>query len=221
MSRFATVLSTTTVKGDDLKINDGLEVGSIVTSPVTARRLSEFTPYLRTIVGGGDDSVGGTGTESGSNGPKFNNPQDMCLSAGKTHWFVVEGPYTNNCRIRMVSMETLVATTLAGDGSCDGRIEGTGASARFDNPKRCKASPDGLHLYVTDGGQFGRHTLYRVTIADGETIFFAGDGSSHGGNPIVDGTGTSAKFRNPGNMAISADSSTIYVRILQLPYSIL
>ena len=95
-------------------------------------------------------------------------------------------------------MENPEVTTLAGSSS--GFAEGTGTSAKFQNP--LGVISDGTNLYVADRHN---HRIRKIVISTGAVTTIAGSGSAG----FADGTGTSAKFSSPAGLAI--DGTNLYV----------
>lgn len=91
-------------------------------------------------------------------------------------------------------------TTLAGNGSAS-LINGTGTSATFNSPHGIAVDNNG-NVYVADEVS----SVIRKITPDGMVTTFAGSGTVGSSN----GTGTSASFRNPFDIAIDA-SGNLYV----------
>jgi sugar lactone lactonase YvrE len=95
-----------------------------------------------------------------------------------------------------------VVTTVAGSAGISGSTDGTGSSARFNNLNGVVVDGAG-NLYVADNAN---HTIRKVTPAGVVTTL--------GGSPLVsgsdDGTGNTARFKNPHNLAVDS-AGTLYV----------
>jgi hypothetical protein len=113
---------------------------------------------------------------------RFNQPYNVKADA-MGRLFV---PDQNNHAIRRVDPDGAVMT-LAGNGE-PGTADGTGATARFDNPTGLAIAGDGT-VYVADRNN---HLLRAVTPA-GQVSTIAGDGT--GG--FRDGPGPQAQFKPP------------------------
>ena len=92
-------------------------------------------------------------------------------------------------------------STLAGTAGNSGSADGTGTSARFNDPNG--VTTDGKNLYVADSGN---HTIRKVVIATGEVTTLAGTAGSSGS---TDNTGTLARFNDPHG--ITTDGTDLYV----------
>ena len=108
---------------------------------------------------------------------------------------------SGNHTIRKVVIATGVVTTLAGTAGFSGSSDGTGTTARFNDPNG--VTTDGTNLYVADSGN---HTIRKVVIATGVVTTLAGTAGSSGSS---DNTGTSARFTI--QMAITTDGTNLYV----------
>jgi sugar lactone lactonase YvrE len=125
---------------------------------------------------------------------KFDQPTGITVDTNGTIYVADTG----NHRIRKVT-PTGVVTTLA--GSSLGYSNGSGTSARFNNPGGIVVAPDG-NIFITDTGNFRIRTVTPLGIV----TTFAGSGSA--GN--LDGIGTVAQFWSPIGITMSTDG-TIYV----------
>ena len=90
-------------------------------------------------------------------------------------------------------------STVAGAASM-GTGDGTGTNAQFNNPEGLAVDAAG-NVYVADANN---HRIRKIT-PDNVVSTFAGSGSGY-----LDGTGTSAKFSNPREIAIDA-AGNLYV----------
>lgn len=86
-----------------------------------------------------------------------------------------------------------VVSTLAGTAGLSGSIDGTGAAARFNNPKGVVADSLG-NIFVADSGN---HTIRKITNG-GVVTTFAGVAGTFGS---INGTGTAARFFFPNRIA--------------------
>lgn len=101
--------------------------------------------------------------------------------------------------VRKVEIATGTVSTVAGNGP--GSTDGTGADARFYNPR--DVTSDGTNLYVTD--EYNR-TVRKISIATGEVTTLAGSPDVFGGK---DGVGAEARFNFP--KGITNDGTYLYV----------
>lgn len=124
---------------------------------------------------------------------KFKSPYDIAL-AGAATAYVAD---TTNNAVRLIANAKV--TTLAGDGTV-GFVNGPAKSARFSGPGSVAAGAAGK-VYVSDYG----NNAVRV-IANGAVITLAGDGSKG----FADGPLSSAKFKNPGGIAVDS-AGRVYV----------
>ncbi|EOD12245.1 hypothetical protein EMIHUDRAFT_44143, partial [Emiliania huxleyi CCMP1516] len=104
--------------------------------------------------------------------------------------------------IRRVEVATGEVTTLAGSGEF-GDADGVGDAAEFYSPTGIAISPDGA-LFVTD---LDNDKIRRVEVATGSVTTIAGSGQVGG----ADGVGDAAQFDNPAGIAISPDSTALFV----------
>jgi sugar lactone lactonase YvrE len=128
---------------------------------------------------------------------QFNLPQGIAVdTAGNV--YVSD---TNNDMIRVISASGVV-TTLAGAAGQSGNSDGTGASARFNNPEGIAMDAAG-NLYVAD---FGNSTIRKI--AAGATVTTLAGSSAQTGS--ADGENSAAQFNHPS--AVSLDGAgNVYV----------
>jgi sugar lactone lactonase YvrE len=144
--------------------------------------------YFGTLAGTALSSGSADGTGSTA---RFNYPYDIALdTAGNL--FVAD---TFNHTIRKVTSAG-VATTLAGSAGNSGSTDGTGSSARFNNPAGIAVDTAG-NLFAAD---LGNHTIRKVTSA-GVVTTLAGTAGVTGS---TDGTGSAARFYSPFGNAVDA-----------------
>ncbi|HEX2568077.1 MAG TPA: hypothetical protein VH877_00875 [Polyangia bacterium] len=98
---------------------------------------------------------------------------------------------------------------IAGQYGGAGSLDGTGTSARFNNPGGAVYDGAGV-LYVADTSNY---TIRKVVLATGAVTTFAG---RPGGYGLLDGVGAAARFANPQGLALDgagnlyvADANTI------------
>jgi sugar lactone lactonase YvrE len=160
----------------------------------TIRTVDLGTGVVRTFAGragqfGGDD---GTGPSA-----RFNNPFGITVDHGNL--YVADG---SNDTIRQVELATGAVVTLAGTALQYGKVDGTGAGARFNGPFGVTCDKQG-NLFVTD---FGNDAIRQVVIATREVSTVAGTATKPGS---VDGTGTDARFNVP--YGLTSDGNNLYV----------
>ncbi|MCK5236774.1 MAG: hypothetical protein KAR06_07295, partial [Deltaproteobacteria bacterium] len=127
---------------------------------------------------------------------RFKSPYGVTTDGASL--FVTElGSYA----IRKIDLATTEVTTIAGDASTSGTIDGVGSAARF---KRMKGiTTDGTNLYTVG---WDNKTVRKIVIATGEVTTIAG---SPGVTGHVDGIGSAARFYSP--MSIVFDGTDLYV----------
>lgn len=138
------------------------------------------------------DSADGTGAAA-----RFYSPFGVAVDrAGNV--FVAD---SFNSTVRKIAPGGIV-TTLAGAARSRGNADGTGASARFDQPFGIAADGNGT-VYVSDATA---NTIRKISAA-GVVSTLAGQGGSAGS---TDGTGTSARFMVPYGIAVDT-AGTVFV----------
>jgi len=117
---------------------------------------------------------------------------------------------SSNKRIALITPEGVVST-LAG-GTTLGFLDGTGAAAKFNNPKGLVALPNG-NIVVSDASNM------RIRLVTPEGVVSTLAGQTTGGH--LDGTGAAAKFSSPQKVAVLpngnivvADASNNRVRLV-------
>ncbi|MBL6636392.1 MAG: hypothetical protein ISP35_09375, partial [Ilumatobacteraceae bacterium] len=133
---------------------------------------------------GSSGSVDGTGAAA-----RFKNPRGVAVD-GVGNVYVAD---SYNHVIRKVTPGGVV-TTLAGTAGSSGSVDGTGAAARFKNPRG--VAVDGVgNVYVADTDN---HVIRKVT-PGGVVTTLAGTAGSSGS---VDGTGAAARFNSLRGVAV-------------------
>jgi hypothetical protein len=159
----------------------------------TIRKIVIATGEVTTLAGtaGSSGSTDNTGALA-----RFNDPHGITTD-GTTLYVADFGNHT----IRKVAIAIRVVTTLAGTAGSLGSTDGTGPSARFNNP--LGITTDGTDLYVADSGN---HTIRRVAAkvvtALGRTTTLAGSAGSSGS---ADGTGATARFFLPSGITTDGE----------------
>ncbi len=159
----------------------------------TIRKVT-LTGQVTTLAGKPQQVGSADGTGSGAT---FFSPWGVAAdSAGNI--YVAD---TQNHTIRKITPAGVV-TTLAGQAGLNGSTDGTGNSARFNQPWGIAIGPGGV-LYVAD---YGNSTIRKVTAA-GVVTTLAGSAQQSGS---TDGSGSAARFNNPEGLTVDA-SGNIYV----------
>jgi sugar lactone lactonase YvrE len=135
--------------------------------------------------------------DGGSPHAQFKQPTGVAVDAGG-NVYVAD---TFNSTIRKIPPGGPV-TTLAGQTGIQGGTDGAAGAALFGSPSGV-AVDSGGNLYVSD---FGTSSIRKVTAA-GVVSTLAGTTGVAGS---VDGTGTAAKFNEPGGIGVDA-SGNVYV----------
>lgn len=143
---------------------------------------------VSSYAGGTQGSTDGTGLSA-----QFDNVNG--ITSDGTNLYLAD---TDNHRIRKIVIATAVSSTLA--GSTSGYMDGTGASARFNNPRGI--TTDGTNLFVADTLN---SRIRKIVIATGEVTTLAGSG----GTGSADGTGSTATFNSLEHL--TTDGNNLYV----------
>jgi len=144
-------------------------------------------------IAGSAASTDGTGTAA-----RFSTPNDVVTDG--TNLYVAD---TGNSTIRKVVIATGAVSTLAGTAGVTGSADGTGATARFNNPFGLAISSDKTTLYLSDSGN---NTIRKIAISTGAVTTFAGTAGVLGSS---NGIGASASFSSP--TGIATDGTNLYV----------
>ncbi|RYZ54417.1 MAG: hypothetical protein EOP49_05205, partial [Sphingobacteriales bacterium] len=145
------------------------------------RKIDGITKVVSTFAGQHNNA----GTIDGNAGTaKFINPNAMAYHNG----FLYVGQQN---AIRKIDMNGVV-TTLAGDCTSSGNIDGIGNAAKFNNISSITFDHNGL-MYVTDQSN---QSIKTINITTGEVRTLMGGISS-----FVDGTQSAARFSNPSGIA--------------------
>jgi sugar lactone lactonase YvrE len=167
------------------------EDGGLATGPgelsdaAPATRMS--TPMLTLVAGrlGGFGNIDGTGANA-----RFKKPSGLAID-GTGNLFVVD---SYNYTIRKIVIATGVVSTIAGSPAKGDSVDGTGAEARFYLPEGVACDGDG-NLFVADSVN---NTVRKIVVATGVVTTFSGSAGHQGS---TDGTGTSARFYSPRDVA--------------------
>lgn len=142
--------------------------------------------------------AGGPGLADGTGGAaRFNNPIGVAIDGGGNLYVADKFNHT----IRKVSPEGTV-TTLAGTAGSSGGVDGTGGTARFNNPFGVAVDGAG-NVYV---GGFVGQTIRKIT-PSGVVTTLAGANGTRGS---ADGAGGFARFADPFGVATDS-SGNVYV----------
>ena len=152
--------------------------------------VAQSSGVVSTLAGSGTPGyTDGTGTSA-----QFKNPYGVAVD-GAGNVYVAD---RYNHRIRKITTSGVVST-LAGSGT-PGNADGTGTSAQFYNPTGVAVDGAG-NVYVAD---LSNHRIRKITTS-GVVSTLAGSTSGY-----TDGTGTSAKFKNPSGVAVDG-AGNVYV----------
>ena len=166
--------------------------GNVYVGDRNNNRIRKITPsgVVTTFAGSTQGYTEGTGTFA-----KFNNIYSVAVD-GSGNVYVADA---GNNRIRKIT-PTGVVTTLAGSGTA-GYADGTGAAAQFNFPTGVAVDGSG-NVYVAESVN---HRIRKIS-PTGVVTTFAGSGTAG----FADGTGTSAQFNAPSDVAVDV-SSNVYV----------
>jgi len=140
-------------------------------------------------------SADGTGSAA-----RFNEPGGAAVD-GAGNVYVADSA---NHTVRKVTSLGVV-TTLAGLAGKSGSADGTGNAARFNYPNGVAVDGAG-NVYVTDEGNT---TIRKVTAAGTNWVVTTLAGLA-GSSGSADGTGSAARFEDPGGMAVDS-AGNVYV----------
>ena len=149
--------------------------------------------------------VDGTGT-----GAKLDYPGGIAYDAANGNLY-----FPDQCSIRQVTpgngtANSGVVTTIAGNYTTCGEVDGTGTGAQFDYAYGIAYDAANHDLYVTDesGCTVRQIDPGNGTLNSGVVITIAGNPSSCTSS---DGTGTSATFNNVEGVAVDSANGDLYV----------
>jgi hypothetical protein len=159
----------------------------------TIRQVEVSTGQVITLAGmaGARGSTDGTGAAA-----RFDFPYGLAYD-GAGALFVAD---SINHTIRRVEVSTGQVTTLAGMAGTSGSTDGTGVTARFDEPGGLAYDGAGI-LFVADRES---HTIRRVEVSTGQVTTLAGMAGALGS---TDGIGAAARFSLPGGLAYDGEGA--------------
>jgi len=159
----------------------------------TIRKVVIATGVVTTLAGtsGVAGSADGVGTDA-----RFNDSGGITTDG--MNLFVTD---SGNHTIRKVVIATGVVTTLVGTAGTSGFADGTGTTAKFNNP--IGITTDGSNLFVADTLN---DTIRKVVIATGVVSTLAGTAGTFGS---IDGVGATARFNGP--FGVCLDGINLYV----------
>lgn len=164
----------------------------------TIRKIVIATEAVTTIAG----SAASAGTTDSPSGPGtaalFDNPTGVAIGNDGNIYVADQ----NNFTIRKIVPTAGAVTTLAGAAGSAGKVDGTGANAKFEFPSTLTVDANG-DLFVADSSN---HLIRKVTTA-GVVTTLAGTGNFSGS---TDGTGAAALFDFPTGIAADGNGN-LYV----------
>jgi sugar lactone lactonase YvrE len=167
-----------------------------VSSGFAIRKVSLPSGEVTTFAG---DSATYGATDARGTAARFRTIRGLVSDKAGTLYVADSGNYT----IRKVDLGTAMVTTIAGTALTPGSTDGTGATARFDNPYGLALDGAG-NLYVADSTA---STLRKIDLKTGAVTTFAG---AYREARTVDAVGTDARFYYPQDLAAAGDGN-LYV----------
>ena len=159
---------------------------------------------VSTLAGGGASKSQAGYAEGVGAGALFNFPYGLDVSETGSIVYVCDA---YNSRVRAIATSDRSVTTFVGGGGVAnagaqyyaGHADGTGTAAMFDQPGGLVMGADGA-LIVGDSGSYA----IRAVSPDAEVTLIAGGGTQMTSSGYVEGSGTSALFGLPFNLAYDA-----------------
>jgi streptogramin lyase len=170
--------------------------GTVYVADTGNLTIRKITPagVVTTLAG----SAGASGTADGTGvAARFYQPFGVAVD-GSGNVYVAD---TSNFTIRKITPAGVV-TTFAGAAGSNGSADGTGAAARFWNPRGVAVDGSG-NIFVADTN----NSIIRKITPAGVVTTPAGTASTRGS---ADGTGAAARFNTPWGVAVDG-SGTVYV----------
>ena len=166
--------------------------GSVFVADYSNRRVRMISPS------GNVSTVAGTGATGSTDGPALSaaidSPLGLVMASNGTLYIVCE--FTHN--LRALSPNGIV-TTVAGNASSSGLVDGQGLNAKFKNPAGIAIGLDGSS-YISDSV----NNRIRKVSTSGVVSTYAGSSN------FADGQLLAARFNSPRG-AVIAPNGTIYV----------
>lgn len=173
--------------------------GNIYVADAVNHRIRKVTPagVVTTVAGSGSaGSADLTGTLA-----TFNFPQAIAIDPAAANLYVAD---TSNHKIRKIVISTGVVSTLAGTGAVGSADNATGTSASFNSPMGLVVDGSNANVYVADTQN---STIRQISLSGASAVTTL---AGQAGSPaLTNGSGTSARFRNPQGLSISG--GTLYV----------
>lgn len=155
------------------------------------------SPVSLTVLAG---TPGGPGSADGAGASaSFRNPNGLAAHPVSGDLYVAD---TQNHTIRRVSGGTV--TTVLGVAGSPGYANGTGAAARFNNPRGLAFDGSGSNLYVVD---YSLNKVRRISIPGNTVSDFAGSGAPGD----QDGPAGTAMFAGLWDVAVHPTNGSVYV----------
>lgn len=172
---------------------DGVNLYTVDSTDNTVRKIVIATGVVTTLAG----SAGVTGHADGiGTAASFYHPYGIATDG--TNLYVAD---SGNHTIRKIVIASGAVTTLAGQATVSGSMDGSGTAATFYYPHGI--TTDGVNLYVAD--RFN-DTIRRIVLSSGAVTTLAGQAGVSG---HADGIGAAATFSYPDG--ISTDGTDLYV----------
>ena len=170
--------------------------GNVYVADETGDTIRKVTPVglVSTLAGLANTAGSANGTGAAA---RFNHPEGVGVDLSSNVY--VADQYNNT--IRKITPAGVVST-LAGLAGAPGSTDGTGSSARFNNPSSVAADAAG-NIYVAD---YYNDTIRKITPA-GVVTTLAGLAGVTGS---TDGNGSAARFYAPYGVAVDS-SANVYV----------
>jgi MYXO-CTERM domain-containing protein len=169
--------------------------GDVYVADAGNQTIRKVAPTGATVTYAGANGQSGS-TDGAATAARFITPFGLAADVQGNLYVAVAG----NNTIRKITPAGTVST-LAGSSSVAGSADGTGTEARFYAPEGVAVDPAG-NVYVSDTGN---HKIRKITPA-GVVSTLAGAGVSG----YADGTGETARFREPSGIAADA-TGNVYV----------
>jgi hypothetical protein len=174
----------------------GYLVGGKILSTLSTFTIATNAASVTTIAGSFPPTASAGAVDANGGSARLNFTLGV-TSDGKDLYIADTG---NHC-IRKYEISTGNVTTVAGLCGTSGTSDGTGSSARFNNP--LQISTDGTNLFICDRGN---NTIRKVVISSTVVTTLVGLGGSAGD---VDATGVSARINFPNG--ITTDGNYLYI----------